>query len=346
MYSWINFRQLRQQLDFRAVLQHYGVVVRPRTNSTQHHGFCPLPTHRGKRRSPSFSAHLTKGIWHCFGCGAKGTVLDFAVYMEGLNPSNTNDLRHIATILWERLAGGSSLVKSYSTDQRYVADTPAPETAPETVIVNAPLTFTLKNLIPNHAYLRQRGFRQETMTFFGVGYCAHGSLEGRIAIPLHDLNGRLVGYVGRIVDDSAIGEEHPKYKFPSGRSLGDRRYVLRKSLLLYNAHRIARPVKELIVVEGFAAVWWIWQAGYQNAVAIMGANCSDTQAQMILSFVSADGRVLIMSDGDAAGLRCAENLHSRLARHRVTTWIKLDEGKQPTDYSSDELSQLLNGGNT
>jgi DNA primase len=44
--------------------------------------FCPQPNHQGKKNSPSFPANLEKGIFQCFGCGAKGNVLEFAAMME------------------------------------------------------------------------------------------------------------------------------------------------------------------------------------------------------------------------------------------------------------------------
>jgi len=56
MTNWIDFKQLRSKLNFEAVLRHFNVEVKKK--GTQHHGFCPLPEHNGKRNSPSFSANL------------------------------------------------------------------------------------------------------------------------------------------------------------------------------------------------------------------------------------------------------------------------------------------------
>src|SRR5208282_2881752 len=95
--NWIDFKALRAQLDFAAVLEHYGVEVKRKGN--QHHGFCPLPNHNGKKNSPSFSANLEKGIFQCFGCGAKGNVLDFAALMEKADPKDGAALHKIAAEL-------------------------------------------------------------------------------------------------------------------------------------------------------------------------------------------------------------------------------------------------------
>src|SRR6185369_17537698 len=94
------FKQLRQSLSFEAVLRHYGVELK--IKGRQHHGFCPLPNHQGKRNSPSFSANLERGIFQCFGCGAKGNVLDFAALMENVNPKDGAALRGVAVKLQER----------------------------------------------------------------------------------------------------------------------------------------------------------------------------------------------------------------------------------------------------
>ena len=81
MSAWVNFKELRTKLSFEQVLAHYRVEVRKKGD--QHHGYCPLPKHNGKRNSPSFSANLKRSIFQCFGCGAKGNVLEFAAMMEG-----------------------------------------------------------------------------------------------------------------------------------------------------------------------------------------------------------------------------------------------------------------------
>ena len=98
---YINFKVLRQGLSFEKVLEHYRVPIKRQARGNRHVGFCPLPTHQGKRRSPSFSAKLDWGVWQCFGCKASGNVLDFAVRMEGLDPANHQELRKVALKLQE-----------------------------------------------------------------------------------------------------------------------------------------------------------------------------------------------------------------------------------------------------
>src|SRR6185369_17417102 len=97
MRVWINFKELRQKLLFEEVLRHYKVEVKRKGD--QHQGFCPLPNHGGAGNSPSFSANLERGIFHCFGCGAKGNVLEFAALMSGADPRDGNALRKVAVEL-------------------------------------------------------------------------------------------------------------------------------------------------------------------------------------------------------------------------------------------------------
>ena len=146
------------------------------------------------------------------------------------------------------------------------------------MIVNARLDFELKNLDYSHPYLKSRGFSDAVIKAFGLGYCSRGLMKGRIAIPLHDGTGMLIGYAGRIVDDSAINENTPRYLYPGSRERGGTRYEFHKSEFLYNGYRM-KDVADLVVVESFTAVWWLAQACIENVVALMGASCSAMQAK-------------------------------------------------------------------
>jgi DNA primase len=328
MTNWIDFKELRKQLDFAEVLRHYGVELKMRDE--QHHGFCPLPSHEGKKNSASFSANIKRGIWQCFGCGKKGNVLDFAVLMERGNPESGEDVQRIASQLRERFLGDSFSPKAEPKQNE-----------DENVLINAPLDFELKGLDATHPYLFNRGFKAETIERFALGYCTRGLLANRVAIPLHNADGKLVGYAGRVVDDKTITEENPKYKFPGRRKREEVMYEFRKSLLVYNAHRIVVPEIDVVVVEGFAAVWWLWQADIPNVVAMMGASCSKEQGQIIVSLLAEHGRVWIFTDGDPAGERCANDIFTHVAPHRFVRWVKLESGEQPTALSPEMLQRLL-----
>ena len=74
--------------------------------------------------------------------------------------------------------------------------------------------------------LPSAGSHRKRWQFFGLGYCAKGTMSGRIAIPIHNHEGALVGYAGRWPGEPP--EERPKYKLPKG---------FRKSAEVFNLHR-------------------------------------------------------------------------------------------------------------
>lgn len=337
MPSWIDFKELRAKLQFENVLRHYGVEIRAK--GEQHMGFCPLPKHSGKRNTPSFSANLERGIFHCFGCQAKGNILDFAVLMEGKNPGDGRDLRTVALMLRDKFCApdGKSVaakaapkVEKADGDQRELP-----------LVANAALDFELKGLDPAHPYLAGRGFEKDTVAHFGLGFCARGYHAGRIAIPLRDAEGKLIGYAGRIVDDSKIDDKTPRYLLPASRERDGVLLEFKKTLFLYNGFRFASPVESMVVVEGLPSVWWLHQNGFPRVVGTMGAECSEEQAALIVSSVRPDGRILLIPDGDKAGEKFAESLLRQISPHRFVRWVKMERDMQPTDLAGEELKARL-----
>lgn len=299
-----------------------------------------MPNHNGKKNSPSFSANLERGIFQCFGCQAKGNVLEFAALMSNVDPKDGSALHRVAAELQKRFCPEAGTApgtpapappKSEKKDQK--DDRP--------VLVNVPLDFELKGLSRDHPYLPGRGFTPDTVEHFGLGYCSRGMLRERVAIPLHNHEGHLVGYAGRVVDDAKITEDNPRYRFPGERQREGKVFEFRKSLFLYNGFRLKEPLDDLIVVESFTSIWWLHQNGILNAVGTMGSDCSDHQAELIVSLIKPDGRVWILGDGDNAGELHARSVLTKVSPHRFVRWVKLGEGKQPTDLPREQLLALL-----
>lgn len=337
MPTWIDFKELRSKLDFEKVLSHYGVEVKRK--GEQHTGTCPLPGHSGKRNVPSFSANLSRGIFHCFGCHAKGNLLDFAVLMEKESPEDGRGVKKVAALLRAKFCPEDAKRNGRKPDEEKAAE-PAIEQLELSTVVNAPLDFELQGLDPSHPYLAGRGFIPETISHFGLGYCGRGLLSGRIAIPLHDAKGRLIGYAGRVVDDSTITDDNPMYRLPAKREREGRTLEFKKSLFLYNGSRL-EPDDNLVVVQGFPSVWWLHQHGFPRVVATMGAECSEEQMELILALVSPTGHVRIMPDGDKAGERLAQSIVLRLAPERFVRWVKLEKDCRPSDLSEEQLNDRL-----
>jgi DNA primase len=335
MSTWVNFKELRAKLDFEAVLRHYKVDVKRK--GEQHQGFCPLPLHKGTKNSPSFSANLERGIFKCFGCGASGNVLEFAALMENVDLENGAAFRKVAVALQKRFCPESGSTAKAGGTPAAKAEADVTKAEELTVIVNPPLDFGLKDLDYNHPYLRARGFTRDTIDEFGLGFCSRGFLKDRVAIPLHDPEGKRIGYAGRVVDDATISKDNPRYRFPSKRKRAGKSIEFRKTLFLYNGHGIPAPVDDLVVTEGFASVWWLHQNGYPHTVAAMGADCSERQAELIVTLVKPTGRVWILPDGDDAGRRFAQSVLLQVSPHRFARWVKITEGSQPTDLSPEHL---------
>jgi DNA primase len=328
--TWIDFKALRAKLDFERVLRHYGVEIKRK--GKQHQGGCPLPKHQGKKGTSSFSANLERGIFQCFGCGAKGNVLEFAALMEKVELEDGAALRKVAAE-WQRRLG--SKAGAPAAKQEQIPLPVAQNSLP--VVVNAPLNFQLKGLDHEHSYLKGRGFTRETVNHFGLGFCYRGSLKDRIVIPLHDTDGQLVGYAGRVVDDAAVSEANPRYRFPSSRVWDAKNFEFQKSLFLYNGFRVKAPVDSLIVVQGFTSVWWLHQNGLRHTVATMGAESSEKQAELIVSLVKPSGGVWLMPNGDEAGRCYGQSLLAQIAPYRLARWVRLSDGEQPTDLPAERL---------
>jgi DNA primase len=372
--QWIDFKLLRQHLRFIDLAQLYHFDLKIRGDRAM--ALCPLPMHRqredGSKRTASLSINLSRNIFFCHGCKASGNALDFALYFEGMNPNDPQAVREVALKLVRELnldpgseASASSGEKEADSlspvrqkHQERVRSTPAPERTKAKgevasvakikedcsklpVVVNPILDFELKNLDASHPYLASRGFTRETIAHFALGYCSRGIMKDRLAIPLYNPAGQLVGYAGRLVDDSHVSDEQPKYRFPGERITKEARITFAKSELLYNAHRVIRS-NDLIVVEGFASVWWLHQHGFVDVVALMGSRLSDTQTRLILERVEEEGRLWIFADEDAAGEDLARDALYRLSCHRWCRRVHGEPGTQPTDWSGEELAAVFN----
>jgi DNA primase len=264
--------------------------------------------------------------------------------MEGLNPDDTSDFRKAALKLQRALLGErptpSTSEREETRQALQLARPPAPELE---VVINAPLDFELQSLDYSHPYLRDRGFSDQTIETFGLGFCSRGMMTGRVVIPLKDPAGRLIGYGGRLVDDSAVTDECPKYLFPGPREKGGKRYEFHKSEFLYQGYYVFQdaPLTALIIVEGFPSVWWLNQSGLPNVVATMGSSLSEAQAHFVIEHMAKGGLVYAMTDGDKAGARLATEIFEKIGPFVPVRWLQMGAGKQPTDHDPAALRQML-----
>ena len=313
---WINFKELRAKLKFEAVLEHFGIIVNGLGN--QHQGACPLPSHTGSRNPKSFSANLERGIFQCFRCGAKGNALEFAALMSGVDAKDGVALRRVALELQTRFFPEGTGAQGKQT-MNFLAAVKSQTSSP---LLNASLDFALKGLDASHPYLLGCGYSLETIQHFGLGFCSRGMLKGKIAIPLHNQTGELIGYAGRTLSEIPSRVANACYSFPESRERHGVLLKFERSLVLYNANRVSTSRDELIVVTGFDSVWWLHQCGISNVVGIF-EQASDQQIEFIVSLVKANGRIWIMPNGDKEGASLARVMASQLSASRFTRWINL-----------------------
>lgn len=342
----VDFEAIKARADFAAVLAHYG--LRPVGQGDQVKILCPF--HDETR--PSCSVSLARRVFHCFGCGAAGNVLEFVHRMEtrdgaavslriaalelaaicgleaggGKTPETRRKARRGA-----RAAGTRPTSSPGSNDAPGAAEGPGKASAAATrPAVNRPLGFTL-TLDPEHPYLRERAVPAALAGLFGLGFCAKGSMAGRIAIPIHNAAGQLVAYAGRWAGPlDGLPEGEDKYKLPGG---------FQKGLELFNLHRV-KDARHLVVVEGYAGA--IRLHGLRiPAVAVMGSSISDEQVRLLLDHCLSLACVTVLMDGDAAGSHAADTIVPRLARHWWVRVRTLPDGTQPDTVGHRELARLL-----
>ncbi|MEI6534047.1 MAG: toprim domain-containing protein [Verrucomicrobiaceae bacterium] len=343
---FIDFTAIKAAVSFQQVLEHYGFTASMRSTRNGDGLEGPCPIHEGTSQDV-FKVTLSKNCWFCHNssCKCGGNHLDFVAKMENCDA-------HEAALKIDQwfnlgLAGkaGSPPPRRDDAPSRSVPPVQQPSSAanlPQTnsedegsvsLGCNNPLQFELKNLKTDHAYMTERGLSPETASTFGLGFCAKGTMSGRIVIPIHNGKGELVGYSGRWPGEPP--EERPKYKLPAG---------FKKSAEVFNLHRALQesPEQPLIIVEGFFDVMKLWQLGFKRAVSIMGSSLSKVQEELIRQATNSDSRITLMLDEDNAGRKGREQALLRLATFAYVHVVVFPaENMQPDHLSAEELATLL-----
>jgi len=209
---WIDFAALKKRVPIRDVLARYGLLETLREKSAgKLSGPCPI--HKGKGKSQSFHVDCERNIWNCFSeCQGGGNTLDLVMKLEGC------EIRVAAEKLadWFDLSfsrgeestegpesartpknGTKGQNKSSRAAQKHRSRNSEASEASASQIsrsdINPPLERPLKSLNPDHPYLVKRGLTIPTIKTFGVGHCVRGLMKSRIAIPIHNPSGELIG---------------------------------------------------------------------------------------------------------------------------------------------------------
>jgi DNA primase len=309
MKNRIDFEIVKRRVPIAAALGHYRIDGLRRSGKAHLRGRCPL---HGGEGQDTFHVDTAGQRFHCFACQAGGSVLDLVSAMEHCG------LREAA----ERLSGWQSIA-AMPFDPR--SRDPKP-TVTKKINVIPRVGFRLRGVDCRHPYLSTRGIHEATAIEFGVGfYSGPGLMQRRLAIPIEDDAGQLVGYCGRSLDGS-----EPRYKFPPG---------FPKSRLLFNLHRAAATGQsDIIVVEGFFDCLKVYKAGFRRVVGLMGSSLSEEQCRLLVGHFS---HITLMLDGDVTGRRARSAIASILPAHRPLDIIELPDDAQPDQLTDQSLTRVL-----
>ena len=303
------------------------------------------PFHNEK--TPSFTVSQTKQFFHCFGCGAHGSVIGFLMDYDHLEfPEAVEELARIAGIPVPREAGTYPQSKQQGPDfyeilaqadrfyQKQLREHPEASRAVD--------------------YLKNRGLSGEIAARFDMGYAPPGwdaltaSLDttaqktahelgllverdnggfydrfrDRIMFPIRDRRGRVIGFGGRV-----LGDEKPKYMnspesavFHKGQELYG----------LFEARKQQRDLDSLLVVEGYMDVVALGQHGIHNTVATLGTATTAEHLERLYRVVA---QVIFCFDGDNAGRKAAwralENALPVMRQGREARFLFLPDGEDP-----------------
>ena len=296
-----SFRQLKGAVTVERVLADRGLLGGLRRRGDDLVGPCPL---HGGDNPGAFVVSRSKGLWYCFtGCGRGGDVVELVRRLDG--PSHADAGRYL-----QALAGA---------DIETSVHLAAGEDAAASPVLAGFCPFTRR--LPLDAatpFLTAKGISVATASRFEAGaWHGGGFLAGCVAVRLHDLDGRPLGYAGRRMDAS-MAKTAGKWKLPPR---------LPKAALLYGWHRVAgSPAEGLVVVEGPWAVMRLAQLGL-SAVALLGARASEQQCALLAT----TDRVVVMLDGDAAGREGARRLGCLLGDRVDLRVFELPGGADPDD---------------
>lgn len=179
-------------------------------------------------------------------------------------------------------------------------------------------------LAPDHSFLEQRSIKPILAEFFELGFCSYGLLKNRIAIPLHNTKGNILGYMGRAISASTS----PKYLFPKN---------FKKTAFLFNFHRIKKASAPIFIVEGPFDVIHLHNLGF-NAVALLGCNLSYEQLLLLKELKQ---HFILLMDGDNAGYKASKNIAQKMEQENLDfKTILLQANLDPKNLTKPQLSSL------
>lgn len=308
---------------------------------------CPFHS----EKTPSFNVSPDKQLYHCFGCGAGGSVIRFLM-----------DFEHMEFVeAVEELAKSVGLEVPYEGGANKSRATSSKRLALHELMTQVSDYYISQ--LKNHAdkniaveYLRQRGLSGKTAQTFGLGFAPAGwsnltavfgndpgtvqqlidtgmlirkedgrvydRFRERIMFPIRDRRGRVIAFGGRIINDDT-----PKYLNSPETE------IFHKSHELYALNHVIKSnstLQNLIVVEGYMDVVSLADKGVNNAVATLGTAITEQHVQILAKQCDV---IVYCFDGDAAGKKAAwralENSLPYLKKGMQFKFMFLPDGEDP-----------------
>ncbi|RMG68804.1 MAG: DNA primase [Calditrichaeota bacterium] len=334
--------RVRDSVNIVDVVSRY---VSLKKSGRNYMGLCPFH----KEKTPSFSVHPEKQIFHCFGCGVGGNVFKFLMEYERISfPEAVRQLAREAGIdlpeVQEKKQERSEADRLYEANQvaalfyhRMLREAPAEV----------------------QTYLRKRGLKKQTLEFFQIGYAPdewdgllkyirhfgyseevyqkaglllrsertgnlYDRFRHRLMFPIHNPSGRVVAFGGRTLREEP---DAPKYINSPETA------VYQKSRVLYGLHAAREAIRSsgrILVVEGYMDVLQLHQAGIKNVVATSGTALTEQHAQLMRRYAS---RVVLCYDSDTAGVKAAIRGGEVLFLNNLdVSVLLLPAGEDPDSY--------------
>lgn len=318
MIAQHTIQQILSRID---VIDVTGTFVKLKKRGANYLGLCPFHN----ERTPSFTVSPAKEIFKCFGCGKSGNSISFLMEHEKFT--------YVEALRW--------LANRYNIEIEETAATPEiiqqQQTTESLFIINQfaqqfyseQLRSTEEGKNIAFSYLQKRGFTNETIQKFALGYAPDkrdaftskaianqynpallqkaglvfhrndqfvDTYRDRIIFPVHNPGGKIIGFGARLIKNN---ENAPKYINTPENEL----YVKSKVLYgMYFARQAIDRANECLLVEGYTDVISLHQSGIENVVASGGTSLTNDQVRLIKKYTK---NLTIIYDGDNAGIKAA-----------------------------------------
>ena len=334
--------EIRLRNDIVSTISQYMTLKRKGRN---YFGLCPFHN----EKSPSFSVSPDKQIFHCFGCGVGGDVINFVKKIENIGfldsvrllaeksgiqlPNDISKAEEENIKLKNRVYKINELAAKFYHENLYK---PTSKIAQDYIKKRKLNNATLKSFLMGYAsnssnellrYLKEQGFtEEELLASCLIGKSDRGyydKFRNRLMIPIRDERGRFIAFGGRVLDDSK-----PKY-INSPENIV---YSKGRNLFGLNVARegVHGPLKRLLIVEGYMDAISLYQRGITNVVASLGTALTDSQGRLLRRNTE---QVILGYDADGAGqqaiIRGMEILKSMDIDIRI---LQISGAKDPDEY--------------